>query len=302
MQQMPNNRPLETNQNIFSQPLSIFGVPVDRECIFTNHKGIHKPWIEKRQRKLIAKITQVSHFLLADERIVCLTTCYSPISVLEQVLTGPSFLYFKRAVLVFTDRRILHIPTSFNLSPHSSVSQIMYEDCAKISLAGRSLVVLYKNREQELFLYIGRKEKLKIRALIDKLPLKPKEAGRIQQRVHLCPGCAAVLQKGSATCPSCKMSFKTDRQAKIHTLLVPGGGYFYSRYPVMGMVTGLVELLAIAMITLYIANLSLIPIGLALFAIAIATVSISKAIGLYHSRKLITDFMPVEKDFTFRKN
>jgi hypothetical protein len=302
MQQMPSNLPLETPQNVFSQPLSIFGVPVDRESIFTNHKGVHKPRIEKRQRKLIAKITQVSHFLLADERIVCLTTCYSPISVLEQVLTGPSFLYFKRAVLIFTDRRILHVPTSFNLCPHSAVSQIMYEDCAKISLTGRSLVVLYKNREQEQFLYIGRKEKLKIRALINKLPLKPKEAGQLQQRVHLCPGCAAVLQKGSAACSSCKMSFKTDRKAKMHALLIPGGGYFYSRYPFIGMVTGLVELIAMAIIILYLANLSLIPIGFGLFAIALAAVSASKTIGLYHGRILITDFMPVEKEFTFRKN
>jgi hypothetical protein len=39
--------------NIFGQPLTIFGVPVDREKIFANHKGIYQKRVEKRQRKLI---------------------------------------------------------------------------------------------------------------------------------------------------------------------------------------------------------------------------------------------------------
>ena len=99
--------------NIFGQPLSIFGVPVERDTIFSDHKGNYRNRVEKRQRQLIVKTTFVKFFLSHDERILCLTTAYSPISVLEQVLTGPAFLFFKRALLVFTDKRILHIPTYF---------------------------------------------------------------------------------------------------------------------------------------------------------------------------------------------
>ena len=36
------------NMNIFGRPLSIFGVPVERDTIFSNHKGVYKNHIEKR--------------------------------------------------------------------------------------------------------------------------------------------------------------------------------------------------------------------------------------------------------------
>ena len=35
----------------------VFGLPVDREILFSNHKDIYKKRIEKRQRKLIVKIS-----------------------------------------------------------------------------------------------------------------------------------------------------------------------------------------------------------------------------------------------------
>ena len=34
----------------------IFGLPVDREFLLSNHKDIYKKRIEKRQRKLIVRI------------------------------------------------------------------------------------------------------------------------------------------------------------------------------------------------------------------------------------------------------
>ena len=41
----------------------IFGLPVDRDILFSNHKDIYKKRVEKRQRKLIVKI---SFFKLFD--------------------------------------------------------------------------------------------------------------------------------------------------------------------------------------------------------------------------------------------
>ena len=35
----------------------IFGLPVNREILFSNHKSVYKKRIEKRQRKLIVKIS-----------------------------------------------------------------------------------------------------------------------------------------------------------------------------------------------------------------------------------------------------
>ena len=35
----------------------IFGLPVDRKTLFSNHKNVYKRRIEKRQRKLIIKLS-----------------------------------------------------------------------------------------------------------------------------------------------------------------------------------------------------------------------------------------------------
>jgi hypothetical protein len=36
---------------------NLFGLPVDREILFSNHKGTYKNGIEKQQTKLIEKIS-----------------------------------------------------------------------------------------------------------------------------------------------------------------------------------------------------------------------------------------------------
>ena len=191
--------------NIFGRPLSIFGVPVDRETIFSDYKGRYKSRIEKRQRKLIVKSTFIKFYLQHDESIRCLTTGYSPISALEQFYTGLAFLFFKRAIFVFTDRRILHIPTRFDRSTIGSVSQIWYEDCARIGLKGRTLVVKYKNGSEEQFAYIGRREKKKLNALLSSIKLKPKSAGNLNARAYLCPSCTNILDPKNNLCPTCKL-------------------------------------------------------------------------------------------------
>jgi len=42
---------------ISSTGQNLFGLPVDREILFSNHKGTYKNGIEKQQTKLIEKIS-----------------------------------------------------------------------------------------------------------------------------------------------------------------------------------------------------------------------------------------------------
>lgn len=290
------------SQNIFGQPLTIFGIPVDREKIFSNHKGVYKIRVEKRQRKLIVKSTFIKYFMHHGETIRCLTTGYSPVSIKEQLITGPAFLYFKRALFMFTDKRILHVPTRFDRSPRSAVSQILYEDCARIFLRGRALHVHYKNGRQEVFLYLGRKEKKKVRTLLAGLSLSPKEAGLIKGRVHLCPSCTHILPAGGSMCDKCKIVFKTPFKAKLYSLLVPGGGYFYSRYRFVASVTaffelGLVGFLLFQSLELYKAR----PVELHMMAIAALALVLVKSVMAFHTHQLIQEFVPEKCDFAVRK-
>lgn len=293
----------EQTQNIFGLPLSIFGLPVDRDTIFLNERNIYKSKIEKRQRHLIAKITFIKFFLNHGEVIRTITTGYSPISWMEQLLTGLAFLYFKRAIFIFTDQRILHVPTSFNRSPHSSVSQIMYEDCAAIAIKGSALIISYKNGRQETFPYVARKERKKIRALIQQLPIKPKEAGRLQERVYLCPSCARVLPKGTKKCDHCQLPFKNRLCAQIRALLIPGGGYLYSGHPILALGLGAFEIALVGIVVAkatgysqfgWISNLPVVLSSILMFILI-------KWISRFHTLELIRDYMPDTKDFTQRK-
>jgi len=290
------------SKNIFGQPLSIFGVPVDRDVIFANHKGVYQKKIEKRQRHLIVKSTFIKFFMHHDEQIRCLTTGYSPVSVLDQIVTGPAFYFFKRALFIFTDKRILHIPTRFNRSSRGAISQILYEHCASLVVKGRTLRVKYKNGTQEDFPYLGRREKKKIAALISGLSLSPKEAGRLRGRIYLCPSCANPLNGAKRACPACGLAFKTTTQAVIRSLLIPGGGYYYGLYPVTGTVTLMVELALIAGAVLqWFAFRNATPGSLWMFILFAGLWVAVKAVSTYHAVDHVRYFLPKTKDFPMRK-
>jgi hypothetical protein len=289
-------------QNIFGQPLAIFGLPVERDTIFSDHQGCYRKRIEKRQRKLLVKTTFVKFFLQHDERILCLTTGYSPVSVLEQVLTGPAFLFFKRAMFIFTDRRILHIPTRFNHSTRSAISQISYGDCSQITLKGRSLNIVYKNDKRECFHYLGSKERKKIGALLTSIAPVLKESGAYRQRVYLCPSCTNILDTQESFCPTCKMAFKSSLKARLRSILIPGGGYLYNRYTFPGVAVGLLETALLICLVYSLASLNAgLPVNFGVIAIFLGLLVAEKFITTFHAQHLIEDFIPEEKDFALRK-
>lgn len=303
---MPQNKAITSKplkvQNIFGQPVTIFGLPVERDFIFSNHKGTYKKRVEKQQRRLLVKSTFVKFFLQDDERILCLTTGYSPVSILEQVLTGPAFLFFKRALFIFTDRRILHIPTRFNQSTRSAISQISYNDCSRIYLKGRSLVVAYKNNEQECFHYLGSKERKKLGILLEGIAPRFKEASQHKQRVYLCPSCTNVLDARKSFCPACKMAFKSSLKARLRSLLIPGGGYLYNYYTLPGVAVGLLETALLTCIAYHLAALKAgMSANFGTIALLLALFIAEKFITTFHAQHLIKDFIPEEKNFALRK-
>jgi hypothetical protein len=278
---------------------------VDRETIFANHKGTYKSRIEKRQRKLIVKTTHlnIKFFLHNNERIRCLSTGYSPVGIFEQLLTGLAFVLFKRAMFIFTDQRLLHIPTRIGGSCAGSISQVLYEDCAKIWLKGRQLVIHYKTGEIERFPYIGRKEKKKIKAIIENLPLRPKEAGKLKGRVYVCPSCAGNLASGKSSCPSCHLNFKRALVASLWAVLLPGGGHFYNRYRTAGVLIGLIEIIAAAAIGYFwMLYFKAEPVNLVLLVCSTGAFLFEKYIMAFHAALLTMDFIPATKDFTLHNS
>lgn len=288
--------------NIFGQPMMIFGVPVDQKTIFSNFKGIYKKGIEKRQRKLIVKTAFIKFFLQTDERIFSLTTGYSPITVLEQVLTCLAFLFFKRAILIFTGKRLLLVPVRHSGRSPNSISQILYEDCTQIRLKGRTLIVQYKDGRQEKFPYIGRKEKKKVKVLLESIAFQPKVPGPSKSRFYLCPSCANMLADNVSACPACQLKFKSKLAAMIQAIVIPGGGYFYSRYHLLGVFFALLELMLMGFIaTLWIDLSNGLPTGYGMLALLTGGFIFEKAVITWHARQLVLDLLPAKKDFVVRR-
>ena len=226
----------------------IFGLPVDRETLFSNHKKIYKKRIENRQRKLIVKLPFLKPFLKRGEKILLISTGYSPIASLAQFATGFLFVYLKRSLFVFTNHRIFHVPATPNYQFKDTIAQIYYDGCRSISLKGGTLVVEYaKFGQMEKFKAIALSERKKIKALLKAKPFSGTKT-RLGQRFHLCPQCTHPLSTGKYVCESCQLKFKNKIVAFIIAILFPGGGYFYTRHYLIGLLNTIVEIFLLAYI------------------------------------------------------
>lgn len=236
----------------------VFGLPVDREILFTNDRNDYQAGIEKRQRKYIVKLSFLKSFLLSGERILRIAPARSPIRWYEQIFTGGVFLGLERAFLVFTSYRILHIPTDSAYAYRQSIAQVRYRDIRSICMRRQTLIIAYKNGQTEHFGGIAFRERKKIRQLLPALPLMKKVLQPVGRR-HLCPRCTAVLSERTLRCRRCELPFKSKRMAGVLALLFPGGGYFYSRLFFPGAIFFALEALLLSMLVAI--GVSFIPVG-----------------------------------------
>jgi hypothetical protein len=274
----------------------VFGLPVDREILFSNHKDIYKKRIEKRQRKLIVKISFLKPFLKNGEQVLSITTGYSPLNSLAQYLTGYAFVYLKRSLFVFTNYRILHIPATTNYSYNNSIAQVAYGGCQSIVLKGGTLIVQFEragNKKIEKFKAIAGSERRKIRSLLKKkIPLAGTK-GPLSARIHLCPRCTRKLAAGQKKCEKCQLQFKSKLITTLSALLIPGGGYFYIRQYLLGFLDALLEIVLAVLITyLFVGmgdQMALEPIHLALIPIFLYI----KIGAVVHCNDFIKEFIPI---------
>jgi hypothetical protein len=291
------------NQLIDQNNQSSVNFPADTDILFSNHKNIHKPRIEKRQRKLLQKITFLPAFLQEGEKVLQVTTGCSPVSFVEQYLTGALLvLIIRRSLFVFTDRRIFHIPTKSNFSYRGSIAQILYADCQKMYIRGRTLVAEYKNGTKEKFYYIAGREKAKVKALLKSVSLDGQQSPA-QHRTHLCPRCTNPLVENNFTCPACRLHFKSKARARKLSIIYPGGGYFYSGHHYFGIADALVEtyLLLLLLFSL-IGAIAGAPGGLFASVFLAGILTIEKLITIYHANRYVAEYIPIQRDVQPNKN
>ena len=286
------------NQEIITYEQNVSVLPIDHEIMFSNNKNVYKKRIEKRQNKLLKKITFIKNFLDEDEKIYLITTGCSPASFLEQWTVGWIFIYLKRSLFVFSNKHIFHIPTKRDYSYRNSIAQILYADCQSIEIKGRKLVVEYKVVKKEKFLYIARKEKKKIKSLLPSISFEG-ESSKSQMKTHLCPRCRKELEANHYLCGNCNLEFKNKDEAQKISILYPGGGYFYTRHPWLGIGDAIVEIALLIGVIISLVDLinGVAGSGVSLVIYAIL-LFIEKVITVYHSNHFIEEYIPKEKEIT----
>ena len=279
----------------------IFGLPVDRQVLFSNHKKAYRNRVEKRQRKLIIKVTFLKPFVRQSEKILCITTCYSPVTLLEKIGIGWLFIYLKRSLLVFTDQRILHIPTTPSYKYRQSIAEIPYAGCSSVQVKGRSLVVVYrKNGLVEKFFSLAGKEKKKIVQLLKSLQ-NSGQVAHISGRIHRCPRCAAVLPNSGKPCVKCGLKFKKGFAAALLALLFPGGGYMYVRQYSLGAMAALLELFLAGTVAVTMQDMAAgIQTGTLWMALSAAVLVIEKVLAAVHAVLLTRETIPCQKNIDFQ--
>ena len=277
-----------------------FGLRINRDVCFTTHDNkSHKGTADQQLKVLRQLVPALQQVLKPDEEILLAVRASSPMSWFEQLVTGWIIYYLKRCVLVFTNKRILHLPTKINFKPKASIAQILYGDIAEVKasgLFGRALKLKYRTGKKEAFNYVEAPEFKKLKALLLTLPKEgpPSEVG---ERHHLCPRCQSRLLPGKFTCPNCRLQFKDGERAIKLSILYPGGGYFYMRHPFLGVGDAIVEgMLLIFVIVGLIDALSgeggqdawtsVLILGVLLI--------IEKAQTIYHAKHYASEYIPEE--------
>jgi len=273
-----------------------FDLPVNREIIFSNHKNVYKKRIERRQRSMMKNISFISRFLSDGEEIFLITTGCSPVSFTERFWTGLNVFNLKHSLLIFTDRRVFHIPMTKEHSYRDSIAHFYYADCISMGVKRTNLIVRYKNGKKEKFHHVAHREEKKLKTLLKTMSFEGR-SGESKGRVHLCPRCTRELTEGVFVCANCGLEFKNRAKALKISIIFPGGGYFYARHPFLGIADALIEVMLIALIIMCMIVMAK-GVKYSDYALVISAVALvfEKLLTIYHSSIFIKEFIPKEKE------
>jgi hypothetical protein len=123
--------------------------------------------------------------------------------------------------------------------------------------------------------------------------------------VSLCPSCLSMLTPGIYRCERCGVAFKDEKTMVRRSLLIPGGGYFYTGHWFLGLGDFLAEAYLLILLIVFLAaalaptpaspgqeSLTSREVWIAAGIIA-AILSLEKWLTIHHCRRFIREFIPL---------
>jgi hypothetical protein len=261
-------------------------LPVREDILYTDAKGREKARLRKSKQRLLKKLVPALRSVLGSETILFATPAVAPYGFLEFWFFGWHIHFMKRSVLVFTDRRILHFFMKGKI-PKTMLREIAYSTIEKwkVGMWGE-LTLWYRNRQKERFT-MGRKDRKKVKTILPELLSTTGVVDATGPR-HLCPQCLTPLEEKVYSCSSCDLTFKNPKTAIRKSILIPGGGFFYTNHPVLGGIDAVVELSLL--FGLIFSIFPPVNFGRAIiFGIALA---LEKVFSIIQALALIRDYIP----------
>lgn len=288
------------------------GVSIREDAAYTNAKGKEKGGIRKRTERAIEKLQDhLRKVLEPEETVISVVRARLPVGFLEQFFLGWLAAVTDAGIIVLTNRRLLFFLVTRNGSWKRSVRSVRLGDIetANVETFLAKLELRYRDGSKDQYWRLRGDDAKRLREMFAAiLPASSGERSPAQRRVHLCPQCLAPLSAGSYRCANCGQNFKDEKVMIRRTWLFPGGGYFYSGHPGLGVLDFLIEaFVLIEILYLGAAGLGLVQIetnpgeapvttGGALVAAAMFAALLvgKKLLTVRHCRRFIREFVPVK--------
>jgi hypothetical protein len=216
-------------------------------------------------------------------------------------------------MLVLTNLRILHLGLTGRGKWKRVLKSVRWGDVAEAKVKGwigRVLDLKYASGKKDRYWRVPGRDGRKIKDILAAvLPASRGEATPAQEMISLCPDCRNALTPQNYRCKQCGLGFKDEKTLLKWTLLIPGGGYLYSGFIALGIISVLVEGVFTLEAILYVLMAAgfvqpsrmqdgSVParadlwITAAVFAVI---AGLNKTLEYLHGRRVIRTFLPLKK-------
>lgn len=299
---------LSIHDHQLPQIAKIDAISVRSDVLFTNHKGEAKASVQKRSQAALQRLMPpLQSILLPAETVLYVARAHSPLTLLEQITAAWWTRLLAASAIVITNQRLLFFPVKRNGSWRESVRAIYWGDLEEVKPQGllvQHVMFKSKNGAKATYTHFRRGDVKKIAAISKALlPIASGEMTAAHSFLQLCPGCRNVLTPGQYLCSACGLTFKNEKTMVMRSILLPGGGYFYTGHPLIAILPAIIEgFLMVDILVLLFAGLgspraraNILPTLIALIFFWI----FETAVTILHCRRYIREFIP-DKSGPFR--
>lgn len=291
-----------------NQPAQIItanGISIRKDVLFANDKGEEQERIQKSSEKRLQKLQPaLQRMLPPDEAVLHITPAQSPLTILEQLTAAWWTRMLAACALVLTNKRILFFPVKRNGSWKESVRAVAWGDLEEVKAKGllvKNVTLKFKSGAKTTYTNFRRADANKIAAIaLALIPAASGEQTSNPRPLQLCPDCRNVLTEGQYSCSACGLLFKNEKSMVMRSIFLPGGGYFYTGHPLIGILPAIVEgIFILDVLVLLLASLATrnTPSRVLPSLLILALIwAFETAVTILHCRRYVREFIPEKRD------